>query len=100
MTRILKLKQADKNTLPLEQMENGPVQDRSCTDVLFCLVFIIFIAGMAAVTGYGMLYGNPQLLLTTFDGDGNGCGLNDTTKNYPYLYFPVIDLEAAKQAYS
>jgi choline transporter-like protein 2/4/5 len=81
-------------------MENGPVQDRSCTDVLFCLVFIIFIAGMAAVTGYVMLYGNPQLLLSTFDGDGNGFGLNDTTKNYPYLYFPVIDLEAAKQAYS
>ena len=56
---ILWIKQADKNTLPLDQMNNGPVQDRSCTDVLFCLVFIIFLAGMAAVTGYGMLYGNP-----------------------------------------
>ena len=43
-------------------MNNGPVQDRSCTDVLFCLVFIIFLAGMAAVTGYGMLYGWILLL--------------------------------------
>jgi len=50
---------------------------------------------MAAVTGYGLLYGNPYLLLTTFDADGNGCGLNQTTKIYPYLYFPSINLTAA-----
>jgi hypothetical protein len=30
-------------------------------------------------------------LLTTWDADGNGCGYNETTKDYPYLYYPVID---------
>ena len=51
---------------------------------------------MVAVAGYGFIEGNPKLLLTTYDADGNGCGMNETTKEYPYLYFPIIDLEAAK----
>jgi choline transporter-like protein 2/4/5 len=79
-------------------MENGPVPDRGCTDILCCLVFICFLVGMGGVTAYGLLQGDPYLLLTTWDANGNGCGYNTTTKDYPYLYFPTIDLEAAKKA--
>jgi len=49
---------------------------------------------MIGTSAYGYLYGNPELLLTSWDADGNGCGYNTTTKDYPYLYFPSIDLEA------
>lgn len=71
--------------------------DRECTDKLCCLIFVAFIAGMVAVAGYGFLEGNPKLLLTTYDFDKNGCGMNETTKDFPYLYFPFVDLEAAQK---
>jgi hypothetical protein len=46
---------------------------------------------MVATSGYGILFGNPILLLTPWDFDKNGCGFNQSTLNYPYLYFPVVD---------
>ena len=36
-----------------------------------------------------------MLLLTTWDYDGNGCGYNKTTKDYPYLYYPSVDFYEA-----
>mgnify|MGYP007089933915 CR=1 FL=1 len=78
-------------------MANGPVPDRSCTDILCCLIFIAFLVGMIGTSGYGYLYGDPELLLTSWDGNGRGCGYNTTTKDYPFLYFPTIDLEAAQE---
>jgi len=80
-------------SVPTDEMANGPVQDRSCTDILCCLVFLAFLTGMVGCAGYGYLYGDPNLLLTTWDADGNGCGYNETTKDYPYLYYPMIDPE-------
>jgi len=55
---------------------------------------------MVGTSGYGYLYGDPALLLTSWDGDGNGCGHPDypLTVDYPYLYFPTIDYEAAMEA--
>lgn len=47
---------------------------------------------MCGVSVYGFLNGNPVLLLTTWDADGNGCGYNKTTINYPYLYFVAPDV--------
>lgn len=77
--------------VPTEDMANGPVADRSCTDILCCLIFLAFLTGMVGTAGYGLLYGDPYLLITTWDADENGCGYNETTKDYPFLYFPVID---------
>ena len=44
--------------------------NRSCTDPICCLIFVAFIAGMAATAAYGFANGNPKLLLTTWDADG------------------------------
>ena len=76
----------DKDTLPRDELKNGPIENRGCTDILCCLIFIAFLVGMVGVSGYGITYGNPKLLLTTWDADKNGCGFNKTTKDYPYLY--------------
>jgi|VirMetMinimDraft_7_1064189.scaffolds.fasta_scaffold325436_2 hypothetical protein len=49
---------------------------------------------MVGVGGYAFLNGDPQLLLTTWDYDGNPCGMASATNDtlaYPYLYFPAID---------
>ena len=43
--------------------------DRGCTDILCLLIFIAFVTGMCGVAGYGVLFGEPNLLLTTFDAD-------------------------------
>ena len=50
---------------------------------------------MVGVFGYGLNYGKPALLLTLFDADLMGCGLNETVKDYPLLYYPFIDIAAA-----
>jgi len=56
---------------------------------------MIFLVGMVGCSGYGYLYGEPKLLMTMWDADSNGCGLNYTVADYPYLYFPMIDYKAA-----
>ena len=53
---------------------------------------------MVGTSGYGFMYGDPYLLLTTWDANGNGCGFSNKTEDYPFLYFPTIDFEAAKKA--
>ena len=66
-------------------ISNGPCQDRGCTDILFCLLFIAFIVGMVVVAILGFTQGNPNLLIYPYDENGRSCGLNIT--GYPYIYF-------------
>jgi len=51
---------------------------------------------MGGVTAYGLIFGNPSLLMTVWDYNGNGCGYNSSTKDYPFLYYPAIDYESLK----
>jgi len=71
-----------------EELANGPLENRSCTDVLCCLLFIAFVGGMIGVAGYALSKGNPQLIGRGYDADGNLCGFDSVVKNYPYLYWP------------
>ena len=48
--------------------------DRTCTDKLCCLVFIIFIASIVAITGYAFTEGDPRKIITPFDSQGHLCG--------------------------
>ena len=43
---------------------------------------------MVTVFVYGLMNGNLSNITIGWDGDGNGCGYNATTKDYPFLYFP------------
>ena len=85
--------------MPRDELKNGPIMNRGCTDVLCCLFFLAFMGGMGAVHFYGVQNGDPYLLLTTWDYDGNGCGYNETTKSYPFLYYPAIDINIADSSY-
>ena len=51
--------------------------DRSCTDVICCLVFIAFIVSMVGITGYSIKNCNPLAMITPFDLEGNMCGKPD-----------------------
>ena len=74
------------------ELENGPVKKRHCTDIFWAIFFVLFCLGMWVTTGYGFWLGNPWNMAIGWDGDGNGCGYrgNQTTANFPYLYFPMM----------
>ena len=48
--------------------------DRKYTDCICCLVFLAWICGMMGVSFWSFGAGNPAILLTKFDSDGNICG--------------------------
>lgn len=64
----------------------GPIHDRGCTDIICCLLFIIFFLGMIAVGGWAYVKGNPEYLLYPTDSQGNLCGRGDKATK-PYLFF-------------
>ena len=49
--------------------------NRSCTDTLCCILFLVFIASLVGVTGYAIKNGNPLAMITPFDSDGRQCGM-------------------------
>jgi hypothetical protein len=75
-----------------KDLKNGPLSNRHCTDIICCLVFVAFIGGMFITTTYGLTLGDPQLIVIGWDFDGNGCGYSETTKDFPYLYWPAPDI--------
>ena len=54
-----------------------------------CIVFVVFVLGIGVTAGYGFWLGGPTKLIIGWDSMGNGCGYNETTKDYPMLYFPA-----------
>ena len=57
-----------------------------------CLVFAVFLGGMAFLTGYGYQYGHPDKLLSPIGGDGNICGVSPGFEEYPYLFIADINM--------
>jgi len=63
--------------------------NRRCTD-LFCLaIFIVFAAGMGFVSYHGFQNGEPRILTSPLDADGNLCGFSSGFEDYPYLYYAI-----------
>jgi len=71
-----------------EELAKGPVANRRVTDVLFCIFFLLFLAGMLVCAVYGWAKGTPKILFIGWDSDHRGCGYSNETLNYPYLYWP------------
>ena len=68
-------------------LENGPAQDRGCTDIICCIIFLLFLGGWIFIFGYGLAKGKPQALLTPFDESGNGCGYSPGFEDFENIYF-------------
>lgn len=52
----------------------GPIGNRSCTDVLCMLLFVVFLVGWAAIATFAVLNGNPMRLVYPSDSKGQICG--------------------------
>lgn len=76
---------------------NGPVEDRSCTDIICCLIFVAFIGGIIYVTSVAFSKGEPVRLLAPYASDSNfrrliidsQCGY-DSRKGESYLFIPNL----------
>ena len=62
-------KQVGKLDIDADKLVNGPIMERTCTDILICFIFLVFLAGMFGTAIYGYSKGNPKLLLTAWDSD-------------------------------
>ncbi|XP_038209428.1 choline transporter-like 2 isoform X2 [Zerene cesonia] len=66
---------------------NGPTHNRSCTDIIWLIVFILFLGAWGYVGYYSMTRGSVEKLLAPIDTKGRRCGLDSGLENKPYLIF-------------
>ncbi|XP_022324457.1 choline transporter-like protein 2 isoform X2 [Crassostrea virginica] len=64
----------------------GPIKDRSCTDIICCLLFLIFIVGLVVVAYFAFQYGDPRLLVYPVNSNNEICGYGKQLGK-PYLLF-------------
>ncbi|KAM3623073.1 uncharacterized protein V6R79_006451 [Siganus canaliculatus] len=55
-----------------------PLEDRSCTDIPWLIIFTLFCIGMACICGYPIATGAAARLILGYDSYGNTCGRNNT----------------------
>ncbi|KAL4676048.1 hypothetical protein H8959_010193 [Pygathrix nigripes] len=68
----------------------GPIKNRSCTDVICCILFLLFILGYIVVGIVAWLYGDPRQVLYPRNSTGAYCGMGEN-KDKPYLlYFNIF----------
>ncbi|CAH0747568.1 unnamed protein product [Diatraea saccharalis] len=65
----------------------GPIHNRSCTDIIWLLLFIVFLGGWGFVGYYSMKNGDVRKLLAPIDTKGRRCGLDSGLENKKYLMF-------------
>ena len=66
--------------------------ERSCTDVLCCLIYLAFNASIIVIAAWGFTQGNPYNLVTPFDMNGNVCGQNNTNITLNATGKPGLDM--------
>ena len=59
----------EKVKLPLKHFIS-----RSCTDIICCLLFLVCLTGMLAVSAVGWHFGDPIKLVYPTNSDGEICG--------------------------
>jgi len=70
-------------------LENGPIEDRECRDILCCLLFIASCVALVAIAIVGWSNGHPARLAYPYDPDGRACGSSAGVQNAPYIYLAV-----------
>ncbi|XP_033105091.1 choline transporter-like protein 5-B [Anneissia japonica] len=66
---------------------DGPTSNRSCTDIICCFVFVLFIVGLGVVSAIGFQRGNKEIYILVTDYLGQVCGMSESVVDKPYLFF-------------
>ena len=70
-------------------MRRGPLEDRGCKDIFWCLLYLGMIAGLIAMSVFAFNRGKPEQLLAPYDFTGAQCGFDAASDySYSYVYFP------------
>ncbi|OMJ83106.1 hypothetical protein SteCoe_16026 [Stentor coeruleus] len=84
-----------------EELRDGPVPHRRCTDILFCLIFTCFFIAMITIGIIGFSNGDPDLIIYPYDSSGFQCGRPDrNTEDYKYLYYPAAGIRDSISNYT
>ncbi|XP_035278345.1 choline transporter-like protein 5-A isoform X1 [Anguilla anguilla] len=70
----------------------GPTHNRSCTDVLCCVLFIVVILGYIALGTVAWIHGDPRKVVYPTDSNGQFCGQKGTpnAKKAILFYFNIL----------
>ena len=73
---------ADDEVKRNQQAElKGPLDKRSCKDIIWLLLFIVFWVGMVVIAQWSLRNGDPYRILYGEDSFGNTCGRVRRTRN-------------------
>jgi len=61
----------------LKKEDKGIKWERKCTDMICCLVFLVFLVAMVGLSFFALTKGDPARIVTPYDSDGNACGAPD-----------------------
>lgn len=75
------------NSLHHDPDFKGPRRNRSCTDIICLLFFIIAMVAWIIIGKYAYQHGDLDRLLVPADSDGRRCGLDSDVKKKPFLFF-------------
>ncbi|XP_032254355.1 choline transporter-like protein 4 [Phoca vitulina] len=68
----------------------GPIRNRSCTDIICCVLFLVFVLGYIVVGIVAWVYGDPRQVLYPRNSTGAYCGVG-ANEDKPYLlYFNIF----------
>ena len=70
------------------KIREGPIADRGCTDVLFNLIFWIFLGWYGYTVYFSYTEGRPNEIFRPVNGDGKLCGVDDL-KDFPKLMYVI-----------
>ncbi|XP_051776149.1 choline transporter-like protein 4 [Erpetoichthys calabaricus] len=69
---------------------NGPIHNRSCTDIICCILFMVFILGYIVVGILAWLYGDPRQVVYPRNSTGVYCGFGANTGKPYAFYFDIL----------
>ncbi|CAG5121002.1 unnamed protein product [Candidula unifasciata] len=69
---------------------HGVHKSRSCTDVICCIIFVVFLLGMIVCSIFGYARGNPVKLVYPTDSFGNLCGQGQFTDKKFLFFFDIL----------
>jgi len=76
----------------VEKLEKGPIEERGCTDILCCLLYIAACVAFVIIWGMAMSNGEPDRLFAVYDSSNKSCGIDVADK--PYVYFPIPNTDS------
>uniref|UniRef100_A0A8C8ZVC7 Choline transporter-like protein n=1 Tax=Prolemur simus TaxID=1328070 RepID=A0A8C8ZVC7_PROSS len=72
---------------PYDPDFKGPVADRNCTDVLCCMIFLLFIIGYILLGLVAWVHGDPRRVAYPTDSQGHFCGQKGTPNENKTILF-------------